>query len=185
MAWKGGRPPRPKMVRLTFPVYDYNPQSLQKYSLKQLRKEYSRLRSTATKRIDRLLESEFADSQAAAYNAGKYIPLKAMRSESELRHLLSDMARFLTSEQGSVTGQRDIMQRNVKIWRDEKGYSDINEGNIRAWVEFLDYVSDMEGYVYETNTLMEAFTEMDLTNETRAEENYKEAWKYYLAKTGR
>ena len=185
MAWKGGRPPRAKPARLTLPVYDYTPQSLQKYSLKQLRKEYSRLRTIANKRIDRLMQTEFADTQAVAYNAGRYIPLKGTTSESEIRHLLSDVARFILSEQSTVTGQRDIMERNVKIWHDEKHYEDINIGNIRAWVEFLDYVSDMEGYVYETNTLMETFKELNLTNETRGEDNYKEAWKLYQAKTDR
>lgn len=179
MAWKGGRPPRPKTTRLSFPVYDYNPQSLQKYSMRQLRKEYSRLRTVANKRLDRLMNSEFADSQAAAYNAGRYIPLKGVESESELRHLLSDLGRFITSEQSTVTGQRDIMERNVRLWRDEKGYDFIDSGNIRAWVEFLEYVSDMEGFVYELPTLAKAFDELSLNNQTRSADDFKAAFNLY------
>ena len=179
MAWKGGRPPRTRYAKLGFPVFDYNPQSLQKYSMKQLRKEYSRLRTIANKRIDRLLQSEFADTQAVAYNAGIYIPLKGVESESELRHLLSDVARFITSEQSTVTGQRDIIERNVQIWNDEKGFENINESNVRAWVEFLEYIQDMEGYVYELNTMNEVFEELDIKDEIRGPDIYEAAYELY------
>lgn len=185
MAWKGGRPPRPKPARLTLPVYDYNPQSLQKYSIKQLRKEYSRLRTIANKRIDRLLQSEFADTQAAAYNAGRYVPLKGVNTESELRHLLSDVARFITSEQSTITGQRDIIDRNVQIWQQEKGYEFINEGNVRAWTEFLEYIQAVEGYVYELESMADAFQEMELTNETRGKAEYQAAYELYQEYTSR
>lgn len=179
------RPPRPKMTRLALPVFDYNPQSLQKYSVRQLRKEYSRLRTIANKRLDRLLQSEFADTQAVAYNAGRYVPLKGVNTESELRHLLSDVARFITSEQSTVTGQRDIIERNVQIWREEKGYDFINSGNVRAWTEFLDYVQQMEGYVYELEAMSDAFKELELTNETRGKADYQAAYDLYQEYTSR
>lgn len=185
MAWKGGRPPRPKSAKLTFPVYDYNPQALQRHSLKQLRKEYSRLRTIANKRLDRLQQSEFADTQAVAYNAGRYIPLKGVESESELRHLLSDVARFITSEQSTVTGQRDIIERNVKIWRDDKGYDFINAGNVRAWTEFLAYMQDVEGYVYDVQAMSDAFEDLELTNETRGADYFKQAYDLYTEYTQR
>lgn len=181
---KSRKPPKPKMIELNFPIFDYNPQKLQKYNMRELRKEYTRLRNAAEKRLKRLMQSEFYDTQAVAYNAGLYLPLKAIQSESELRHLLSDVARFLISEQGSVTGQREIMKRNVQIWRDEKGYDFINEGNIRAWVEFLDYVDAVEGHVYEVSSMADAFEEMKLTNETRGKEYYEQVYALYKENTG-
>lgn len=179
------KPPRPRMTKLAFPVYDYNPQTLQKYNMRELRKEYSRLRTIANKRLDRLMQSEFYDTQAVAYNAGLYLPLKGVQSESELRHLLSDVARFITSEQSTVTGQRDIIERNVQIWRDEKGYDFIDSGNVRAWVEFLDYVQAVEGYVYEVEAIADAFQELGLSNETRSKSDYQSAYELYQEYTGR
>lgn len=154
-------PPPPKLTKLAFAPWEYNPQALDARSDRELRKEYSRLRSIANKRIERLMASEFADSQAVAYNAGIYIPLAAVQSRSELRHLLTDLARFIVSEQSTITGQRAIVNRLVQTWHSDKGLSFINAGNVRSWVRFLDYVQSAEGHVYDIEAVASAFEDIN------------------------
>lgn len=181
------KPPRPKMITLGFKISEYNPQALQRHSLRELKREYSRLRSAANKRLDRLMESEYADTQVVAYNAGKFIPIKAIQSESELRHLLVDAARFLTSEQGSLTGQKELTERLIRTWRDDKGFAFINQSNVRDWVKFLDYVNNVEGHVYELASMSEAFEEMDLAKQLGMIDrvNVRDVYEYYREKTSR
>lgn len=183
-------PPPPKLTKLAFAPWEYNPQALTGRTERELRKEYSRLRSIANKRLDRLMNSEFADSQAAAYNAGRFLPLAAVQSGSELRHLLTDVARFISSEQSTLTGQKNIRDRLVRTWRDDKGFDFINEGNVRSWVRFLDYVQSVEGYVYDLAALANSFEDMDRDLERSATGAWDEdmihgAYEYYQEQTGR
>ena len=180
------KPPPVRLTRLKFAPWEYNPQALQNRTEKELRQEYSRLRSIANKRLNRLMDSEFRDSQAVAYNAGLYIPLAGVESDSMLRHLLTDVAKFILSEQSTVSGQKAIVDRLVKTWHDDKGYDFINKSNVRGWVKFLDYVSSVEGYVYDTASAAEAFEKMG--GDYKAYNDMKEIrriYDYYVAKTSR
>lgn len=179
-------PPPPRMTKLAFAPWEYNPQALENRTERELRKEYSRLRSIANKRLDRLMNSEFADSQAVAYNAGLYIPLAAVQSKSELKHLLTDLARFILSEQSTVTGQRAIVQRLLKTWRGDKGYYWLYRGNIRSWVRFVEYVQEEEGYIYDISQAEKAFKAMQRrTDSPWGKEAIKGAYEYYVAHTSR
>lgn len=179
-------PPPPKLTKLAFAPWEYNPQALDARSDRELRKEYSRLRSIANKRIERLMASEFADSQAVAYNAGIYIPLAAVQSRSELKHLLTDLARFITSEQSTITGQRAIVRRLVKTWNNDKGYTWVNEGNARSWARFLSYVQEEEGYIYDVAEAAKAFQAMERRNDSPwGREAIRGAYEYYVGQTSR
>lgn len=179
-------PPPPRMTKLAFAPWEYNPQALENRTDRELRKEYSRLRSIANKRLDRLMASEFADAQAVAYNAGLYIPLAGVQSRSELKHLLTDLARFILSEQSTVTGQRAIVKRLVQKWHGDKGYEWVNEGNVRNWVRFLDYVQEEEGYIYDIAQAEEAFKQMQRRNDSPwGREAIKGAYDYYVSQTSR
>lgn len=179
-------PPPPKLTKLAFAPWEYNPQGLENRTERELRREYSRLRSIANKRLNRLMDSEFADSQAVAYNAGLYIPLAGVQSRSELTHLLTDLARFITSEQSTITGQRDIVNRLVQTWHGDKGFTFINAGNVRSWVRFLNYVKEEEGYIYDIAEAERAFRQMQRRNDSPwGREAVKGAYEYYVSQTGR
>lgn len=135
-------------TKFTFPISAYQPQALQEgYSEKELRREYSRLRSVARKRLERFEGSEFEDSNVYRYNKGKYVPLSQVSNKGELVHLLSDVARFLTAEAGSVTGQRAIRDKAIATWH-EKGYGWINKSNYAAFSRFLEFSREFVGQPY-------------------------------------
>lgn len=137
-----------RYTKFTFPISAYQPQALQEgYSEKELRREYSRLRSVARKRLERFEGSEFEDSNVYRYNKGKYVPLSQVSNKGELVHLLSDVARFLTAEAGSVTGQRAIRDKAIATWH-EKGYTWLNKSNYAAFARFLEFAREFVGQPY-------------------------------------
>lgn len=137
-----------RYIKFTFPISAYHPQALQEgYSEKELRREYSRLRSVARKRLERFEGSEFEDSNVYRYNKGKYVPLSQVSNKGELVHLLSDVARFLTAEAGSVSGQRVIRNKAIATWND-KGYDWINKSNYAAFARFLEFAREFVGQPY-------------------------------------
>lgn len=137
-----------RYTKFTFPISAYQPQALQEgYSEKELRREYSRLRSVARKRLERFQGSEFEDSNVYRYNKGKYVPLSQVSNKGELVHLLSDVARFLTAEAGSVTGQRAIRDKAIATWND-KGYTWLNKSNYAAFARFLEFSREFVGQPY-------------------------------------
>lgn len=137
-----------RYTKFTFPISAYQPQALQEgYSEKELRREYSRLRSVARKRLERFQGSEFEDSNVYRYNKGKYVPLSQVSNKGELVHLLSDVARFLTAEAGSVNGQRAIRDKAIATWH-EKGYTWLNKSNYAAFARFLEFSREFVGQPY-------------------------------------
>jgi hypothetical protein len=71
-------------------------------------------------------------------NAGVYKPLKDIKSERELRHLFSGVARFVTSDTGSVSGLERQRQKAVETLND-RGYSFVNKDNFRQFADFMEY----------------------------------------------
>lgn len=137
-----------RYTKFTFPISAYQPQALQEgYSEKELRREYSRLRSVARKRLERFQGSEFEDSNVYRYNKRKYVPLSQVSNKGELVHLLSDVARFLTAEAGSVSGQRAIRDKAIATWH-EKGYTWLNKSNYAAFARFLEFSREFVGQPY-------------------------------------
>ena len=135
-----------KYVKFSFPISAYQPDALQAgYSEKQLRQEYARLRDVAEKRLKRLEASEFAHTKTVQYNAGRFIPTRAVSGKAELSHLLSDIAGFLTAELSSVSGQKAYRRKSVETLR-EGGLTGITERNFKAMTDVLEWASAFKEY---------------------------------------
>lgn len=130
------------MVKLSFDRYD--PQALNKHDVKELRREYSRLRSIARKRLERLETSEYNETAAYRLNRNKYVPLTQIRGKteedhSELVNKLSALADFVTARSSTVSGQRSIEKERIETLH-EHGYTFVNKGNLREFGEFMQFL---------------------------------------------
>lgn len=135
MAYKGGS--REKAT-LLYEKEFYTPEGAKTLTDKELRKEYSRLRSIARKRLERFEGTEWKDTQIYKLNVGVYKPLKEIGSDRELRHLFSDVARFVKAEVSSVSTLEK--QRNTAVATlNERGYEFVNKENYRQFAEFMEY----------------------------------------------
>ena len=136
MAYKGGA--RSKAT-LKYDDNLYTPTGAKALTDKELRTEYSRLRSIARKRLERFEGTEWKTSQIYKYNKEGFKPLAEIKTDRELRMLLSDVARFVTAERGSVSGLEKERKQSVKTLN-ERGYTFVNKKNFRKFAEFMEYV---------------------------------------------
>ena len=137
-----------KYIQFAWNISAYQPEALSSgFTNRELRQEYSRLRKVANKRLARLEKSEFKTSQTVLYNKDRFVPLKEITSKSELTHLMSDLARFLTASRGSITGMREERRKAIETWQDT-GAGFVNAGNYQDWVEFLEFAKDFIGKPY-------------------------------------
>lgn len=104
---------------------------------KEIRAEYSRLRSIAQKRLKRFEGTEWTDTQVYRSNKGKYIPVKDIKNKTQMVALLAELARFITAETGSVSGLNENRKRNVETLH-EHGYTFVTKENFRNFAEFME-----------------------------------------------
>lgn len=145
-----------KPPRLSFSAWEYNPQGLQRYDERTLRKEYTRLRDIAQKRLSRMGGTMFSESETYQQNVGQFEKTRDIKTESQLRQNLTQLARFVMAESSTIQGQKAIMARGISTWR-EKGYDWVNESNWFDFVDFLDYVKSHEKHVYDLDDALAEF----------------------------
>lgn len=141
-------------AKLTYDVDWYNPRKLKSMmedgQTKEIRKEYTRLRDISQKRLKRLAQAGYDDTQVYLKNVNHYPKLKDIKSESELASRLSDLSRFITAKASTVTGQKDIMYKSLKTLHDDHYYF-VNEGNFREFGKFMEeYRFQMQDLDYDS-----------------------------------
>ena len=133
-------------------------------TLKDVRKEYARLRSTAAKRLTRLASAGYENTQAYKNYSDQLKPLPRGASEAAARRALSDVAYFLSLKTSTVSGQKSARDKQLATMRD-RGYDFLNEKNIDA---FRDYMDKISAYVasqqYGSEALVDLFAEAEARN---------------------
>lgn len=124
--------------------YDLSYQA-EMFTLAEARKEYSKLRSIANKRIQRLGQSEFRKSTAYRNWSGGFTTLAGLAGESQIRKALYDVARFLKQRTGSVSGARKAQKEFIKTMQG-MGYTFINKKNAAEFGEFMREVKKHKDY---------------------------------------
>ena len=134
------------MGKIARPTYDYNwytPSELKtKLELggataKEVRKEYTRLRDIAQKRIKRLAKAGYTDTEVYQRNYKHYPKLAGIKSDSELAQRLSDLSRFVSARSSTVKGLREREAKVLKTLH-ENEYDFVNEGNLKDFGEFME-----------------------------------------------
>ncbi|MBQ0167460.1 MAG: hypothetical protein KBT02_10185 [Treponema sp.] len=101
-----------------------------------IRKEYSRLRKIANKRVEALGRSEFRTSETYRRNVGKYKPLAEL-TLGETRALLYDASRMISASTGGVRGLRKQRAEAINTLQSH-GYDFINRTNYQAFGQFME-----------------------------------------------
>lgn len=124
---------------------------------KEMRAEYSRLRSIAQKRLKRFEGTEWTDTMVYKYNKGKYIPVKDIKNKTQMVSLLAELARFITAETGSVSGLNENRKRNVETLH-EHGYTFVTKENFRNFAEFMEEFRIRKlNQIYDSERVAEVF----------------------------
>ena len=141
----------------------------------ELRKEYSRLRQVANKRLQRMEGTRYENSQTYLRNAGKYTTLaqieeealhyaKNLSPEAQQKYVdmhvakkMSDLFRFLTAKTGSIRGMQRAENELIENLRD-RGLTFINKGNIQQFGQYMEYMRILHnGRQYDSERAAELF----------------------------
>ena len=147
----GGRlPPKPKPVKFNLPVEQYIPYALlvklgkEEISEKDLRREYTRLRNIAQKRIIRLKEDPLLkrlENVKDAISTGFPTLKEIGKSSTALVGHLAGLRSFLTKEESTVYGARRKFERNVQKAREAAG-DFVNEGIYPDFDRFMQFARE-------------------------------------------
>ena len=120
-------------------IEHYNPQYLiNNYTASEIRKEYSRLRAIAVKRLSRLSKAGFGKSSAYKYNVTNTKKLSEL-SQRQVPLALSQLARFIDKPLSTVTGQYELRAQKIKKLR---SYDyDVTEENFQNFTDFMELLS--------------------------------------------
>lgn len=106
--------------------------------LSEARAEYSRLRSVAVKRLQRLSRTEGARYSAyQMYGKEGFAPLPKNATPAEVGRALADVHHFLELKTSSISQIRGA-QRQALATLQERGYTFVNKSNIREFGEFME-----------------------------------------------
>ena len=156
-------------------LYHYQAFTQGNISGEELRKEYSRLRQVANKRLERMEGTRFQQSNTYKRNAGKYTTLAQIEKEalahakklkpearqkyvdSFVAHKMADMYKFLTSRTGSIQGIQRAENRAIEALR-ERGVTFVNKKNIQQFGDYMSYLKSLHlGESYESERALELF----------------------------
>ena len=106
----------------------------------EIKKEYTRLRDILNKRIQRINKSDFA-GQGISGQFPQGLPKLAEIAPEDLPYLLQQAATALNSRSGSLKGLQMRQSETIKSLR-ERGYTNIDDSNIRQFASFMDEARD-------------------------------------------
>ena len=156
---------------------DYTPLALElTWDMKDVRKEYSRLRSIWRKRYERLLKSDYKDVNLVIDRPiQRYKQLKDITSDREIYHLLSELATIIASDRTTVTGlkkrEKEQMQHINDVYGTElKTHEDLL--NFGRFMERLrDFASDR---IYDSDLAVDLYSDGEKLSTGKMLELYKE-----------
>lgn len=121
----------------------YTPRSLERVDPKEVRREYTRMRDIAQKRLKRIVAASNGVTdwtRTEIYKTyRKGVPKLSDLSKEHLPYELSKLARWVDSEYSKIGYLKKRMKSSIKMLH-ERGYDFVNERN------FLDFTAFMEEY---------------------------------------
>ncbi len=139
-----------KKPLLARPLYEYNPRQLALIDDATLRKEYTRLRDIAQKRLQRLGQSEQGrESDIYVSNVGAFPTIKKMGGKVNKYNLIK-LARFVANEMSTVRGQKAVTVKIVKSLN-ASGITSVTKKNLENYGDMMEYIRDLgyEAMLYE------------------------------------
>lgn len=124
---------------------------------KQVRKEYSRLRAIANKRLARMGKTKYRNTKTYQNNAGYYPPLKEL-NETALAYRLAKLRDFITSKTSTVSGLREIEKKSLSTLQ-AHGYNFVTPENFIQFGDFMEeYRSQKLDALYDSGDAADTYS---------------------------
>ena len=156
---------------------DYTPLALElTWDMKDVRKEYSRLRSIWRKRYERLLKSDYKDINLVTDRPiQRYKQLKDITSDRELYHLLSELATIIGSDRTTVTGLKKREKEQIEHINDVYGTELKTHEDLLNFGRFMEQLRDFASdRIYDSDFAVEIYSDGEKLSTGKMLELYKE-----------
>lgn len=156
---------------------DYTPLALElTWNMKEVRKEYSRLRSIWRKRYERLLKSDYKDINLVTDRPiQRYKQLKDITSDREIYHLLSELASIIASDRTTVTGLKKQEKEQMKHINDVYGTELKTHEDLLNFGRFMEQLRDFASdRIYDSDFAVELYSDGEKLSTGKMLELYKE-----------
>lgn len=156
---------------------DYTPLALElTWDMKDVRKEYSRLRSIWRKRYERLLKSDYKDINLVKDRPiQRYKQLKDITSDREIYHLLSELSTIIASERTTITGLKKREKEQMEHINDVYGTEIKTHEDLLNFGRFMEQLRDFASdRIYDSDFAVELYSEGEKLSTGKILELYKE-----------
>lgn len=149
----------------TFKLASYQYEDLRELSEKELRREYSRLRDVAHKRLVRLSQDpEFSKNETYLHYRNAFTGLKQIKKgqKSRLSKKLSELHKFLNLETSTVGGARSVSKKIIAGLQ-KRGYTAIKtDADLRRFGRYMDFNRALKkGGKYDSEKVVEMMDETE------------------------
>nr|DAF35124.1 MAG TPA: hypothetical protein [Caudoviricetes sp.] len=144
--------------------------------MKDVRKEYSRLRSIWRKRYERLLKSDYKDINLVKDRPiQRYKQLKDITSDREIYHLLSELATIIASDRTSITGLKQQEKEHMRHLNDIYGTNLKTHTDLLNFGKFMEQLRDFASdRIYDSDFAVELYSDGEKISTSKLLELYKE-----------
>lgn len=159
------------------PKDDYTPLALElTWDKKEVRKEYSRLRSIWRKRYERIVKSDYKNINLVKDRPiQRYKVLKEIRSDRELYHLLSELATIIASDRTTVTGLKKQEKEQMKHINDVYGTELKTHEDLLNFGRFMEKLRDFASdRIYDSDLAVDLYSDGEKLSTGKMLELYKE-----------
>lgn len=156
---------------------DYTPLAIElTWDMKDVRKEYSRLRSIWRKRYERLLKSDYKDNNLVKDRPiQRYKQLKDITSDREIYHLLSELATIIASDRTTVTGLKKQEKEQMRHINDVYGTELKTHEDLLNFGRFMEQLRDFASdRIYDSDFAVDLYSEGEKLSTGKMLELYKE-----------
>lgn len=156
---------------------DYTPIALElTWDMKDVRKEYSRLRSIWRKRYERLLKSDYKDINLVKDRPiQRYKQLKDITSDREIYHLLSELATIIASDRTTIRGLKNHEKEQLKHINDVYGTELKTHEDLLNFGRFMEQLRDFASdRIYDSDFAVELYSDGEKLSTGKMLELYKE-----------
>ena len=139
---------------------DYTPLSLElTWDAREVKQEYSRLRSISRKRYERLIASEYSDIRLVKERPiARYKPIKEIEDNRELYHLLSELAAIVSSDL-TVSGIKKREKEKIEHINDVYGAELKTHQDLLDFGKFMEQVRDFASdRIYDSDFAVELYS---------------------------
>lgn len=159
------------------PKDDYTPLALElTWDMKDMRKEYSRLRSIWRKRYERLLKSDYKNINLVTDRPiQRYKQLKDITSDREIYHLLSELATIIASDRTTITGLKKQEKEQMKHINDVYGTELKTHDDLINFGRFMEQLRDFASdRIYDSDFAVDLYSDGEKLSTSKMLEIYKE-----------